>query len=187
MRKENGMGLLKSFLRGLASEAGRAVADKLGEQFENAAGNSSAQSTAEPVNRTVQQPESSSSRSNVAEGTRDGNLSHNMEYFRKVLREQFPECTFEENVPAGRLGWAVATAYKTYGNVYPDRPYEFVMYRDNRLVATILLTDHNRESLAVCKNTIATSEAYQVPCINFLMQFPNEASYVRERIAKAIA
>ena len=119
-------------------------------------------------------------------GTRDGHWSHNMAYFRQVLKEQFPECTFEENVSAESLGWAVANKYKTYGNVYPDRPFEFVIYKDNRLVATILLTDHNKESLAVCKNTIATSEAYKVPCVNFLMQFPNEASYVRERISRAI-
>ena len=154
------MGLLKSLLRGFVSEAGRAVTDKLGAQIEN---------------------------EDCESNTVSGNLSHNMEYFRKVLREQFPECVFEENVSADRLGWAVAHKYKTYGNLYPDRPFEFVMYKDNRLVATILLTDHNQESLAVCKNTIATSEAYHVPCINFLMQFPNEASYVKERIAKAIA
>ncbi len=182
------MGLLKSLLRGLVSEAGHAVADRLGEQFENAVGGSSAKETSETGNCASQQPAKSSYQASAGEiGTEDGNLSHNMEYFRKVLREQFPECTFEENVSVDRLGWAVANAYKTYGNVYPDRPFEFVMYKDNRLVATILLTDHNRESLAVCKNTIATSEAYHVPCINFLMQFPNEASYVRERIAKAIA
>lgn len=175
------MGLLKSFLRGLASEAGRAVADKLGEKIGNAAENGSAQAASEAVSRTSQRSSKSERR------TEDGNLRHNMEYFRGVLREQFPECTFEENVSADRLGWTVANAYKTYGNVYPDRPFEFVMYKDNRLVATILLTDHNRESLAVCKNTIATSEAYHVPCVNFLMQFPNEASYVRERIEKVIA
>lgn len=175
------MGLLKSFFRGLASEAGRAVADKLGEKIGNVVEKGSVQTAPETVSRTSQR----SSKSERC--TEDGNLRHNMEYFREVLREQFPECTFEENVSADRLGWTVANAYKTYGNVYPDRPFEFVMYKDNRLVATILLTDHNRESLAVCKNTIATSEAYHVPCVNFLMQFPNEASYVRERIAKVIA
>lgn len=181
------MGLLKSFLRGLASEAGRVVADKLGEQIENAVGGSSHQETSETVSRTSHPSAERTYREPKRERcTADGNLQHNMDYFREVLREQFPECTFEENVTADKLGWSVANAYKTYGNVYPDRPFEFVMYKDNRLVATILLTDHNRESLAVCKNTIATSEAYHVPCVNFLMQFPNEASYVKERITKAI-
>lgn len=182
------MGLLKSFFRGLASEAGRAVADKLGEKIGNAAENGSAQTMQKTNGQSSSTTAEKAYRSLKREQcTEDGNLRHNMEYFREVLREQFPECTFEENVSADRLGWTVASAYKTYGNVYPDRPFEFVMYKDNRLVATILLTDHNRESLAVCKNTIATSEAYRVPCVNFLMQFPNEASYVKERIEKAIA
>lgn len=155
------MGLLKAIFKGLMSETGKAATDKTEEQ-------------------------NSYDKRKCENYTKDGNLKHNMEYFRTVLREEFPAYTVQENVSADSLGWFVANAYKTYGGVYPCRNYEFVIFNQDVPVVAILLTDHGRDAVALCKNTVATAKANGVPCLNFLMQFPNERSYVRERIASAL-
>lgn len=98
------MGILKSLLKGLMSEAGKAVADKISEQLEEAGSSSYTENTMR-----------STSSNKAVKNTKDGYLKHNMAYFRGVLQEEFPECNIEENVSAESLGWNVANEYKTYG------------------------------------------------------------------------
>lgn len=161
------MGFLKSFMESIL---------KVGESVDNAL-----QDVEDRAQIDAQRHKGQKSDKN----TKNGNLAYNMEYFRMLFREEFPDCTIEENVSAESMGWSIANKYKTYGGVYPCRDYEFLVYKEFRPVLTVLLTDHNKENLALCKNTIATSEENGVRCLNFLMQMPNEREYVTKRI-KAI-
>lgn len=96
-----------------------------------------------------------------------------LEEFAAFVKEQFgSEYTIVENLPATTIN----------PNVVDSRPYNLAFVKDERLVLTILFTEHNRDKNKYFINAKKTAKEYGVTCLNFYAHFPNDDDYVINRI-----
>jgi hypothetical protein len=90
-------------------------------------------------------------------------------YFAQILQAEFGAYQIAEFVPVSTLGGT-------------GKPYDFGLSQNGRLVAAIMLTEHNRTNNAAFKGAQAACEAAGIPFINFFLHMPNERGYVVNRI-----
>ncbi len=113
-----------------------------------------------------QQPTSTNTTVPTGLSSRDG--------FRLLLASTFPELAVREDIDVASLGGQ-------------GKPYDFGLYRDNRLVGVIMLTPHNRDNNRAFKGAKEAAQAIGVPFINFYLHMPNEPGYVEARIRSMVA
>lgn len=113
-----------------------------------------------------------------------------MNYFREIIRTEFPEYTTRENVSVTELVGHAADTMQLYTTrpyqVYRaewGQPYSFVLYK-NGIVKGVVMLGNSRSHESNVKFLIARKYAQKigVPYINFYTQFHNKKSYVVERI-----
>ena len=90
-------------------------------------------------------------------------------FFADVIREEFSVYQMKEYIKPEELGGI-------------GKPYNFGLYKNERLTATIMLTEHNRTNNAAFKNAKQACKNAGVPFINFFLHMPNERNYVIDRI-----
>ena len=113
-------------------------------------------------------------------------------YFKDILQTEFPECSFRENVPVVELVGELNATFKLYETrpyqAYKAEwgaPYSFVIYKDNRVVAAMMIGERRVVSRRV-KYLISKMymKKLQLPYIPFYTEFKNEVGYTVSRIAK---
>lgn len=154
--------LAKKGLSGLKNKLEQAAGSVLNETFDKYAGNGqrdgrSAQSEAKPF-----------APAQTARPSADLNA-----FFTSLLSEEFGSYETEKGLSAFELG---------FGSVTPVKPYDFALLQNGACKAVIMLTPHNRDNNAAFKNARASAGRAGVPFINFYTHFPNERSYVVNRI-----
>jgi hypothetical protein len=92
-------------------------------------------------------------------------------YFAQILASEFGQYQTRENVPVGELGGE-------------GRPYDFGLYQDGRLVAVVVLAEHNRTRNNPYWNSEKKAKESNVPFINFYTHMPNERDFVISRIKR---
>ena len=116
-------------------------------------------------------------------------------YFKNVLQKNFPQYVLKENVPVTELTGDVHDVFKLYkerpNQVYKaewGKPYDFVLYAGDTPKAVVMLgIDHVHQSKVVYLISKMFAKKLKVPYLGFYLQFPNEESYVVERVRKALA
>ncbi len=113
-------------------------------------------------------------------------------YFRDILRSEFPAFNIRENVPVTDLAGFASDEFQLYKSrpcqVYKaewGQPYTFVLESAGNVVGVVMLgKGHSHDSNV--KYLIARMYAKKlgVPYINFYTQMPNERAYVIGRIRK---
>ena len=89
-----------------------------------------------------------------------------------ILAQEFAAYAAAPNVSA--VTWGVTSG--------PCKPFDYCLCANGRVVAAIMLTDHNRDRNSAYLNAKAACKAAGVPFINFYTHMPNERSYVVNRI-----
>ena len=167
------MGLLKSLL----NMAVKAAADSLTQKLEN-------QSTADEAPASPRfEPEPQPQREEIT----DWNA-----YFEDILKTDFPQYTLSRNVAVTDLAGNAADQFQLYKTrpvqTYKAEwgtPYSFVLYQDEKPVGVVMLGSGHCHSQNV-KYLIARMYAKKlgIPYIGFYTQYPNERSYVINRISE---
>ncbi len=105
----------------------------------------------------------------------DIEYSHDIAYFRDIIKRNFPEYTVEENVPFSTLVSASTSVS------YP--PYTFVFRKDGAAVLVISLQSkyHYRKGL----HTYCEWKA-GIRHLNFFAEYPDREDYVVNRIRQAL-
>lgn len=113
-------------------------------------------------------------------------------YFAEILRSEFPQYSVRQQVPVTELAGFAADEFKLY-KTRPlqsykaewGQPYDFVLSQGDKPVGVVMLGSGGSHSKNV-KYLIARMYAKKLglPYINFYTQYPNERSYVVERIRK---
>lgn len=123
-------------------------------------------------------------------------MSHEgcLSYFKGILQSEFPEYTLREAVPVedvvGELS-EVFTLYETRPHqAYKAEwgsPYSFVLYKDGRVAAIVMIAERCRHSKRV-KFLISKMYAKKlnVPYIQFYSEFENNVRYVVSRLSKQL-
>ncbi len=113
-------------------------------------------------------------------------------YFKEILLNEFPSYTILENVPVTNLAGFVSDEFKLYKtrpmqvyNAEWGKPYTFVLEKDGKAVATVMLGNgHSHDSNVKYLIARMYAKKLSLPYINFYTQMENERSYVIERIRK---
>ena len=110
------------------------------------------------------------SSSNVESSTSSSgeNDTHSIEYFQKILEEEFSKYELKKNIPVSELGGE-------------GRPYEFGLCDKGKLVGVIALVPHNGARKAYYLSKEAAAKA-KVKFTNFYLHMANERDYVISRI-----
>ena len=115
-------------------------------------------------------------------------------YFENIIRAEFPDYAIRRNVPVTELVGHAESRFRLYGTrpeqVYKaewGRPYDFVLYRNDKPVAVVMLGDRHSHSSNV-KYLISRMYAKRLylPYINFYTQYPNTRDYVANRLHRFI-
>lgn len=113
-------------------------------------------------------------------------------YFNDILVTDFPQYSISINVPVTDLVGFVADEFQLYKKrplqTYKAEwgaPYSFVLYQDEKPVGVVMLGSGHCHSQNV-KYLIARMYAKKlgIPYIGFYTQYPNERSYVINRISE---
>ena len=113
-------------------------------------------------------------------------------YFNDILVTDFPQYNISINVPVTDLVGFVADEFQLYKKrplqTYKAEwgaPYSFVLYKDEKPVGVVMLGSDHCHSQNV-KYLIARMYAKKlgIPYIGFYTQYPNERSYVINRISE---
>lgn len=116
------------------------------------------------------------------------------EYFRDILHNNFAQYSIKEDVKVTDLTGDIYDVFKLYkerpNQVYKaewGKPYDFVIFSDNKPKAVVMLGYGNEHSVKV-EYLISKKFAQKihVPYIGFYSKFPNEMSYVVNRIKENI-
>jgi hypothetical protein len=94
-------------------------------------------------------------------------------FFAGLLAENFAEYQVAENAPVSQLGG-------------DGRPYDFLLSKDGKPAAAIMLTEGNRYKNQPFIKAKASAEAAGVPFLNFFLRLPNQRDYVINRIKTAL-
>lgn len=111
-------------------------------------------------------------------------------YFAEILSTEFPQYTTKRNVPVTDLAGNATDEFKLY-KTRPQQsykaewgaPYSFVLYQGEAPACVVMLGEGSSHSRNV-KYLISRMYAKKMglPYINFYTQFPNERTYVINRI-----
>ena len=96
----------------------------------------------------------------------DIDYNHDIDYFRPILQQNFPEYTIEENVPFAQI----VPGLKSY---YP--PYTFVMRKNGAIALIISLQSKYKYKKGL--HTYCEWKA-QLRHINFFIEYPDHPDYV---------
>lgn len=180
--------MLESFLRRILR---RTVEQKVEKAVDNAVEQAVDQAVRKPlqsaiVNAAQQTPQNANAGTSNAgtpnAGTTeesgsewDIEYSHDIAYFRDIIKRNFPEYTVEENVPFSTLVSAATSVS------YP--PYTFVFRKDGAAVLVISLQSkyHYRKGL----HTYCEWKA-GIRHLNFFAEYPDREDYVVDRIRQAL-
>ena len=119
-----------------------------------------------------------------------GPASNSPEDFEGIIRAEFPKYTIRKNVPVTELVGNAEDRFRLYDTrpeqVYKaewGQPYTFVLYKNNKPEAVVMLGDGHSHNKNV-KYLIARMYAKKLdlPYINFYTQFPNTRNYVINRL-----
>lgn len=116
------------------------------------------------------------------------------DYFRGILAKEFPECSICENVSVAELVGNVDATFRLYKTrpyqAYKAEwgaPYTFVVAREGRVVAVIMLAEkwkqYNNVKYLISKMYM---KKLGIPYIPFYTEMKNDIGYVVERLAKHI-
>ena len=105
-----------------------------------------------------------------AEEDWDTEYHHDIDYFRPIIQQNFPEYTLEENVPFASL---------VPGLTYYYPPYTFVMRKNGQIALVISL--QSTRSYKKGLHTMCVWKA-QLKHINFFIEYPDRPEYVVNRI-----
>ena len=105
----------------------------------------------------------------------DTEYNHDINYFRPILQENFPEYTIEENVPFAQLVPGVRYNYP---------PYTFVMRKNGQIALVISL--QSKYGYKKGLHTMCEWKA-QLKHINFFIEYPDRVDYVVNRIRQNLA
>ncbi len=156
--------LAKKGLEGLKDKLEQATGvdlDNVAEKLADAAGDAvkdkvpAAQATAAPANNNAALPADLKA------------------HFARILADEFSSYEVRTEAAADNLGFAAAS---------PAKPYDFALIKGGKTAGVVMLTPHNRDRNAAFKNAKAAAAKARVPFINFYDHYPNERSYVIERI-----
>ena len=111
-------------------------------------------------------------------------------YFAEILSTEFPQYTTKRNVPVTDLAGNATDDFKLY-KTRPQQsykaewgaPYSFVLYQGEAPVGVVMLgggSSHSRNVKYLISRMYAKKMG--LPYINFYTQFPNERTYVINRI-----
>ena len=100
----------------------------------------------------------------------DTEYHHDIDYFRPIIQQNFPEYTLEENVPFATL---------VPGLTYYYPPYTFVMRKNGQIALVISL--QSTKSYKKGLHTMCEWKA-QLKHINFFIEYPDRPEYVVNRI-----
>lgn len=103
-------------------------------------------------------------------------------YFRTIFKEEFPEFMIEENVSADSMGWERSREYRDRKGEYPCLNFDFVLTKEGHAPIVVMVTEPNRGTQAVFKNTKDTAKKNHGSFVNFFVQFPSPREYVVDRI-----
>ncbi|MDR0198079.1 MAG: hypothetical protein LBI36_07690 [Oscillospiraceae bacterium] len=92
-------------------------------------------------------------------------------YFAQILASEFSQYQVREGVSVSELGGE-------------GRPYDFGLYQDGRLVAVVVLAEHNRTRNKPYWNSEIKARELHIPFINFYIHMPNERDFVIGRIKR---
>jgi hypothetical protein len=95
-------------------------------------------------------------------------------HFDEILKDEFSQFEIKENVSAENI--SAEGAGKGF------RPYTYVLYKNGRASAAIMLTPHNRDSNKAFRGAKDMCRQAGVPFINFYTHFANRRDYVVNRI-----
>ncbi len=95
-------------------------------------------------------------------------------YFSDILAENFPGLQIQKGIAASALGWADSSI--------SVKNYDFILKEKETVKGVIMLTPHNRDNNRAFKNAKVLAAEAKVPFLNFYTHYPNEKSYVIERI-----
>ena len=153
--------LAKKGLSGLKDSLENAIGVDLDRAVSGRTSGAGTQTSARPAERGYAAPR--------AQQTPQRNLPA---FFGELLSSEFPEYEVQTRVGAPALGL----------NADPCKPYDFILCRDGYVRAAIMLTPHNRDRNAAFLNARAAAQQMGIPFINFYLHYPNERSYVVQRI-----
>jgi hypothetical protein len=115
-----------------------------------------------------------------------------LSYFKNILETEFPEYTTRAAVPVEDVVGPLNEEFKLYETrpyqAYKAEwgaPYSFVMYKDGKVAAIIMVTEkwcHNKHAKQLISKMYA--KKLDVPYIQFYTQFENNVRYVVSRLLK---
>ena len=113
-------------------------------------------------------------------------------YFKEILLSEFSSYSIRENVPVTDLAGFANDEFQLYTTrpkqAYKaewGKPYTFVLEKDSKPIATVMLGDgHTHDSNVKYLIARMYAKKMELPYINFYTQMPNERGYVVERISK---
>ena len=167
-RVQAGAQAIESNMRGIAKDMGLRFCTNCGAAIENGKKFCTNCGTPVPVTAAAAPNAQPSAKQELRESDMPA-------HFRQIFAEAFADCTVREGLSAQELGWSSEAA----------RPYSFCLYRGS-LRCVVMLTEHNRDNNRLFRNARAACEQAGVPFLNFYTHFPNERSYVIDRIRKAL-
>lgn len=115
-------------------------------------------------------------------------------YFREILQTEFPEYTFKENVAVQELVGNVDATFRLY-KTRPHQaykaewgaPYTFVVVREGRVVAVIMLAEkwkqYNNVKYLISKMYMKKMGVAYIP---FYTELANDIGYVVSRLRKTL-
>lgn len=143
----------------------------------------------ESMNQRDEQPVRPAAATPSPEPVRE-TISNFPAYFAEILSTEFPQYTTKRNVPVTDLAGNATDEFKLY-KTRPQQsykaewgaPYSFVLYQGEAPVGVVMLGEGSSHSRNV-KYLISRMYAKKMglPYINFYTQFPNERTYVINRI-----
>ena len=99
---------------------------------------------------------------------------HGEAYFAEILETQFSQYEIREDIPVSELGGT------------DGRDYDFGLYQNGRLVAVVILVEHNKDTNRLYRSSKDAANKAGIPFINFYLQMQNERDYVIDRIRRFI-
>ena len=115
-----------------------------------------------------------------------------VDYFREILKSEFPSYDIRENVAVTDLVGFVSDEFQLYTTrpyqVYKaewGQPFTFVLEQNGKAVGVVMLgSGHSHDANVKYLIARVYAEKLNLPYINFYTQMPNERNYVIGRIRK---
>ncbi len=152
-------------------EAEKVVSNVVDQAFANAG-----QTTSAPSVQSAAPAQQAAATGPVTESEWDTRYNHDVNYFRPIIANHFPEYTLEENVTLESLAGIKPK--------YPLPPYTFVM-RKNGVIALVI----SLQSVDSYKKGLHTAceKGANLKHINFFIEYPDHEDYVVNRIREHLA